>query len=122
MSRRWSASSWAWAHLKSASGRLEALYRSEGEKDLEILGFPCNQFRGQEPGTDEEIQDFCSTTYDVRRHVPGAGEGRRQRGGGHPALRLPVAGGSGGLGPSVRGVLHRDQRDQPAGRPGGREV
>jgi glutathione peroxidase-family protein len=51
--------------LKSASGRLEAIYRSEGEKDLEILGFPCNQFRGQEPGTDEEIQDFCSTTYDV---------------------------------------------------------
>jgi glutathione peroxidase len=51
--------------LKSASGRLEALYRSEGEKGLEILGFPCNQFRGQQPGTDEEIQDFCSTTYDA---------------------------------------------------------
>src|SRR6202167_3129765 len=44
---------------------LEALYRDDKDRGLEILGFPCNQFRGQEPGTDEEIQDFCKTTYDV---------------------------------------------------------
>jgi glutathione peroxidase len=44
---------------------LEALYRAERPRGLEILGFPCNQFGSQEPGTDEEIQDFCSTTYDV---------------------------------------------------------
>jgi len=44
---------------------LEALYRDNRERGLEVLGFPCNQFGGQEPGTDEEIQDFCSTTFDV---------------------------------------------------------
>ena len=30
------------------------------EKDLQVIGFPCNQFMGQEPGTDEEIQTFCA--------------------------------------------------------------
>ncbi|CAN5364994.1 glutathione peroxidase [soil metagenome] len=44
---------------------LEALHRSETARGLQILGFPCNQFAGQEPGTDEEIADFCSTTFDV---------------------------------------------------------
>ena len=44
---------------------LESLYRDDRGRGLEILGFPCNQFKGQEPGTDEEIQDFCKTTYDV---------------------------------------------------------
>jgi glutathione peroxidase len=44
---------------------LESLYRDDKERGLEILGFPCNQFMGQEPGTDEEIQDFCKTSYDV---------------------------------------------------------
>jgi glutathione peroxidase len=44
---------------------LESLYRDDKDRGLEILGFPCNQFKEQEPGTDEEIQDFCKTTYDV---------------------------------------------------------
>lgn len=44
---------------------LEALYREFQDSGLEILGFPCNQFLGQEPGTDAEIQDFCQVTYDV---------------------------------------------------------
>ncbi|MEP9384720.1 glutathione peroxidase [Nocardioides sp. KR10-350] len=44
---------------------LEALYRDDKDRGLEILGFPSNQFMGQEPGTDEEIQEFCQTTYDV---------------------------------------------------------
>jgi len=44
---------------------LEELYRAKHDKGLEILGFPANNFRGQEPGTDEEIATFCSTTYDV---------------------------------------------------------
>jgi glutathione peroxidase len=44
---------------------LEALYRAEKDRGLEILGFPCNQFKEQEPGTDEEIQEFCRTVYDV---------------------------------------------------------
>jgi glutathione peroxidase len=44
---------------------LESLYRDESGRGLEILGFPCNQFKGQEPGTDEDIQEFCKVNYDV---------------------------------------------------------
>ena len=44
---------------------LEALYRKYKDKGLVVLGFPCNQFGRQEPGTEAEIQQFCSTTYDV---------------------------------------------------------
>jgi len=44
---------------------LEALYRDDQGRGLEVLGFPCNQFMGQEPGSDDEIQDFCKTSYDV---------------------------------------------------------
>jgi glutathione peroxidase len=44
---------------------LEALYRAKHAQGLEILGFPANNFKGQEPGTEEEIVSFCSTTYDV---------------------------------------------------------
>ena len=44
---------------------LEALYRKYKEQGLVVLGFPCNQFGHQEPGTEAEIQQFCATTYDV---------------------------------------------------------
>ena len=44
---------------------LEALYRRHKDEGLTVLGFPCNQFAGQEPGTAEEIASFCSLTYDV---------------------------------------------------------
>lgn len=44
---------------------LEALHRATRERGVEILGFPCNQFGEQEPGTDADIQEFCSATYDV---------------------------------------------------------
>jgi glutathione peroxidase len=44
---------------------LESLYRDDKDRGLEILGFPCNQFKEQEPGSDDEIQAFCKTTYDV---------------------------------------------------------
>ncbi len=44
---------------------LEELYRRYKGEGFEILGFPCNDFAGQEPGTEEEIQTFCSTKYDV---------------------------------------------------------
>lgn len=47
---------------------LEALYQAQKANGLEILGFPANDFLAQEPGTDEEIQQFCSLTYDV--HFP----------------------------------------------------
>lgn len=44
---------------------LEALYREMHAAGLEILGFPANDFAGQEPGSDDEIQQFCSLNYDV---------------------------------------------------------
>jgi glutathione peroxidase len=44
---------------------LEALYRKHHARGFEVLGFPCNQFGSQEPGTEAEIGQFCSTTYDV---------------------------------------------------------
>ena len=44
---------------------LEALYKSHAERGLTVLGFPCNQFMGQEPGTEAEIKTFCSSKYDV---------------------------------------------------------
>ena len=42
---------------------LEALNQTYGAKGLKVLGFPCNDFGAQEPGTLEEIKSFCSTTY-----------------------------------------------------------
>ncbi len=44
---------------------LEALHREYGDKGLTVIGFPCNQFGGQEPGDAAEIANFCSLTYDV---------------------------------------------------------
>jgi len=44
---------------------LEVLQREYGAQGLQVLGFPCNQFAGQEPGTAEEIAEFCSATYGV---------------------------------------------------------
>ena len=44
---------------------LEALYQKYKDQGLEILAFPCNQFLGQEPGSNDEIQSFCSLTYNV---------------------------------------------------------
>jgi len=47
---------------------LEKLYQDKRAKGLEVLGFPANNFMGQEPGTESEIANFCSTNYDV--HFP----------------------------------------------------
>lgn len=44
---------------------LEALYRKYKDRGFVVLGFPCNQFGAQEPGSEAEIASFCSTTYDV---------------------------------------------------------
>ena len=46
--------------------KLEALYEKFGEDGLVILGFPANEFGKQEPGTDEEIKEFCTGTYGVK--------------------------------------------------------
>ena len=54
---------------------LEKLYQSVKEKsggdDFVVLGFPCNQFGAQEPGTDEEIQSFCQVNYGVTFPIMG---------------------------------------------------
>lgn len=59
---------------------LEQLHRREAGRGFAVLGFPCNQFRGQEPGSPEEIRSFCSTTYGVTfplyEKVEVSGEGR----------------------------------------------
>jgi glutathione peroxidase len=44
---------------------LEKLHEKYAAKGFSVVGFPCNQFMGQEPGSAEEIQTFCSTTYGV---------------------------------------------------------
>ena len=44
---------------------LERLQKTYGDRGFSVVGFPCNQFMGQEPGTSEEIAEFCSATYGV---------------------------------------------------------
>ena len=44
---------------------LEKLYETYHPRGLEVLGFPCNQFAGQEPGSDAEVQEFCELRYGV---------------------------------------------------------
>jgi glutathione peroxidase len=59
---------------------LEQLQETYGPRGFTVLGVPCNQFAGQEPGTAEEIAEFCSTTYGVTfpltEKVEVNGEGR----------------------------------------------
>ena len=45
--------------------QLQALQEKYGEKGLVVIGVPCNQFGGQEPGTEKEIKKFCTNKYDV---------------------------------------------------------
>lgn len=44
---------------------LQSLYEKYGGEDFTIIGFPANNFKNQEPGTDEEIKEFCKSNYDV---------------------------------------------------------
>ena len=61
---------------------LETLQETFADRGLEVLGFPCNQFGGQEPGTEEEIATFCSGTYGVTfpmfSKIDVNGEGRHE--------------------------------------------
>jgi glutathione peroxidase len=45
---------------------LEELHESYGSRGFEVLGFPCNQFGAQEPGSPDEIAEFCTTNYGVK--------------------------------------------------------
>jgi glutathione peroxidase len=46
-------------------GGLEALHKTYGERGLVVLGFPCNQFGSQDPGSNEQIAEFCQLNYGV---------------------------------------------------------
>jgi len=54
----------ACGYTKQYTG-LEKLYRDYKDQGLVVMGFPCNDFGGQEPGSNEEIKEFCSTKFDV---------------------------------------------------------
>ncbi len=77
---------------------LEQLHKTYSSQGFSVLGFPCNQFMGQEPGTAEEIQEFCSATYGVTfpmfEKIEVNGDGR------HPLYqeltKVPDADGDGG--------------------------
>ncbi|MFZ0558762.1 MAG: glutathione peroxidase [Methylovirgula sp.] len=64
---------------------LEALYRQHAAAGFTVLGFPCNQFGGQEPGDAAEIDAFCSQTYDVT--FPMFGKVEVNGAGAHPLFR-----------------------------------
>ncbi|TWP38908.1 glutathione peroxidase [Leekyejoonella antrihumi] len=61
---------------------LEQLQKTYGERGFSVVGFPCNQFGGQEPGSAEEIQTFCATKYGVT--FPMMGKIEVNGGGRHP--------------------------------------
>ena len=44
---------------------LEALYKSHASRGFSVLGFPCNQCGGQEPGSEQQIESFCEHTYGI---------------------------------------------------------
>jgi glutathione peroxidase len=77
---------------------LEKLWRDKRADGLVVVGFPCNQFGAQEPGTEAEIQSFCSSKYDVtfplfsKLEVNGPGR--------HPIYQLLTAAKTSPVGPS----------------------
>jgi len=79
-------------------GGLAELHREYGPRGLSVVGMPCNQFMGQEPGSAEEIQEFCSTTYGV--DFPLLEKGEVNGPGRHPLyerlVETPDADGQGG--------------------------
>ena len=66
--------------------QLESLYQEKHDLGFEVLGFPANNFMGQEPGTDAEIANFCSTSYDV--HFPLFGKISVKESDQHPLFNL----------------------------------
>jgi len=79
--------------------QLEQLQREYGPRGFTVVGVPCNQFAGQEPGTAEEIAGFCSATYGVTFPMTGKVEVNGE--GAHPVYRQLTAApdGSGEAGP-----------------------
>ena len=90
---------------------LQALYLGDRNRGLEILGFPCNQFMGQEPGTDAEIQDFCTTTYNVTFPILGKIEVNGP--GAHPLFQYLRAQAPGDFGPAYGDFYQAISRIRP---------
>jgi glutathione peroxidase len=70
-------------------GALEALHEEYADRGFTVVGVPCNQFGGQEPGTSEEIAEFCSATYGVT--FPMTGKVEVNGPGAHPVYRRLTA-------------------------------
>ncbi|MEZ2575349.1 glutathione peroxidase [Buttiauxella ferragutiae] len=85
--------------------QLENLQKELGHEGFSVLGFPCNQFLGQEPGSEEEIKTFCSMTYGVTfpmfSKLDVNGENR------HPLYKKLVAAAPAAVAPEGSGFLER---------------
>ena len=79
---------------------LEALYRSLGPRGFSVLGFPCNQFGGQEPGESAQIEQFCSDNYGVS--FPMFGKIEVNGANAHPLFRYLKDQQSGVLGSTIK--------------------
>ncbi|NDJ57304.1 glutathione peroxidase [Enterobacteriaceae bacterium 4M9] len=83
--------------------QLEALQEARAAEGFSVLGFPCNQFLGQEPGSEEEIKTFCSMTYGVTfplfSKVEVNGEQR------HPLYQKLIAAAPDAIAPQVKGDI-----------------
>ncbi|MEE2035284.1 glutathione peroxidase [Rhodococcus chondri] len=97
--------------LTSQYEGLEALHRANRDRGLQVLGFPCNQFGGQEPGTDAEIQDFCSLTYDVTFPVYGKIDVNGDAA--HPLYRYLRAQAPGNFGPEHGFLFEHVRKSRP---------
>jgi len=91
--------------LTSQYEQLEAMQKAWEKEGFSVLGFPCNQFLGQEPGSEEEIKTFCSTTYGVTfpmfSKVDVNGENR------HPVYQKLIAAAPTALAPEGSGFYER---------------
>ncbi|AXF65139.1 MULTISPECIES: glutathione peroxidase [unclassified Leclercia] len=91
--------------LTSQYEQLEAMQKAWEKEGFSVLGFPCNQFLGQEPGSEEEIKTFCSTTYGVTfpmfSKVDVNGENR------HPVYQKLVAAAPTAVAPEGSGFYER---------------
>ena len=79
---------------------LEALHRTLGARGFSVLGFPCNQFGGQEPGDAKQIEQFCATNYAVS--FPLFAKIEVNGGGAHPLYQYLKSEKSGLLGSSIK--------------------
>lgn len=91
--------------LTSQYEQLENIQKAWKDAGLVVLGFPCNQFLGQEPGSEEEIKTFCSTTYGVTfpmfSKIDVNGEHR------HPLYRKLIAAAPTAVAPEASGFHER---------------